>query len=121
MVKFRLGLVVMAMLSASACSTVDNLLQGDKIDYKSAGKAPSIEVPPDLTQLARDNRFVVPGSSGSVSASTFGQGVKTGGVGVLAPVEGMRIERIGAQRYLVVNRKPEELWAPVREFWQGAR
>jgi outer membrane protein assembly factor BamC len=124
MLKFRFGLIVGVaagvVFAGSGCSTVENMFQGDKVDYKSATKAPSIEVPPDLTQLARDNRFVVPGASGSVSASSFGQGVKTGGVGVLAPVEGMRIERLGAQRYLVVNRKPEELWGPVREFWQSS-
>ena len=33
--------------SLSACS----VLESDKIDYKSAGKAPTLEVPPDLSQL----------------------------------------------------------------------
>jgi outer membrane protein assembly factor BamC len=122
MVKLRLaGLVSLAAiaLAMSACSSVENLLQGDRIDYKSAGKAPSIEVPPDLSQLARDNRFAVP-SSGSVTASSMGLAPRAGGVSVLAPIEGMRIERMGAQRYLVVNRKPEEVWPSVREFWQSS-
>ncbi|MCU4122006.1 hypothetical protein N8A90_23300, partial [Variovorax sp. N23] len=43
--------------SLSACS----VLESDKIDYKSAGKAPTLEVPPDLSQLSRENRYAVPG------------------------------------------------------------
>ena len=30
----------------------------------------------------------------------------------------MRIERAGTQRWLVVNRSADELWNPIREFWQ---
>ncbi|MDO8373109.1 MAG: hypothetical protein Q7T39_14370, partial [Polaromonas sp.] len=55
-------LALVAALLLSGCSSFD-ALQGDKVDYKSAGKAPSLEVPPDLTQLSRDTRYVVPGSS----------------------------------------------------------
>jgi outer membrane protein assembly factor BamC len=30
----------------------------------------------------------------------------------------VRIERAGNQRWLVVDRAPEELWGPIRDFWQ---
>ena len=30
----------------------------------------------------------------------------------------MRIERAGNQRWLVVNRPADQLWGPVRDFWQ---
>ena len=30
----------------------------------------------------------------------------------------MRIERAGTQRWLVVNRSADQLWGPVRDFWQ---
>ena len=60
---------VLALVAAlSACS----VLEGDKIDYKSAGKGVSLEVPPDLTQLSRESRYVVPG--GAVTASSFQAG-----------------------------------------------
>ena len=38
-------------LSLAACSVLEN----DKIDYKSASRGNSLEVPPDLTQLSRDH------------------------------------------------------------------
>ena len=57
----RLTLSTAALLGTalvlSGCSSVSGLLQGDKIDYKSNGKAgPSLDVPPDLTQLSRETR-----------------------------------------------------------------
>jgi outer membrane protein assembly factor BamC len=108
----RLG--VLALCAAlSACS----VLEGEKIDYKSAGKGPSLEVPPDLTQLSRDSRYVVPG--GPVTASSYQVGQAAPGVPTAASTLGdVRIERAGTQRWLVVNRSADELWNPVREFWQ---
>ena len=50
---------VAAMLLAG-CITEESL--SGKVDYKSTGTLPSLEVPPDLTSPARDNRYVVPDS-----------------------------------------------------------
>jgi outer membrane protein assembly factor BamC len=108
----KLG-VLAACAALSACST----LQGDKVDYKSAGKGVSLEVPPDLTQLSRDSRYTVPG--GPVTASSFQVGQAAPGVPTAASTLGdVRIERAGTQRWLVVNRSADALWNPVREFWQ---
>ena len=60
----RLSLVgLMGMtLALSACTVLD----GDKIDYKSATKGATLEVPPDLQQLSRDSRYSLPGGVGGV-------------------------------------------------------
>ena len=63
----RLSLLALAM-ALSACAA----LEGDKIDYKSAAKGSTLEVPPDLTQLSRDSRYAVPG--GPVSAAALQAG-----------------------------------------------
>ena len=105
------------VLHLSGCSSVSNLLQSDKIDYKSSGKAgPSLDVPPDLTQLSRETRYVVPGSVASANAFQVGQGPQALPVASLA-VGDVRIERAGTQRWLVVNRPADKLWGPVRDFW----
>ena len=110
----RFGVLAMcAALSLSACS----VLEGEKIDYKSAGRAVSLEVPPDLSQLSRDSRYTVPG--GTVTASSFQIGQAAPGVPTAAMTMGdVRIERTGNQRWLVVNRPADQLWGPVRDFWQ---
>jgi outer membrane protein assembly factor BamC len=108
----KIGLVAMAC-ALSACS----VLEGDKIDYKSASKGATLEVPPDLTQLSRDSRYVLPG--GSVSANSYQVGQAVTGVPTAASAVGdVRIERSGNQRWLVVNRPADQLWSPVRDFWQ---
>ncbi len=107
----RLALLGLS-LALGACS----MLETDKVDYKSAGKAPSLAVPPDLTQLARDNRYAIPG--GAVTASTYQTNQATGTAPVaLASIADVRVERSGNQRWLVVKRPPEQLWDPIKDFW----
>lgn len=94
------------------------------IDYKSAGKAPTLEIPPDLTQLQRENRYALPEANhGTATASGFNlqQGVKTSSI-VVAPkaTPDMHIERDGSQRWLVVKQTPEQLWPEIKDFWQDS-
>ena len=107
-------LTVLALsLALAACS----VLETDKIDYKSAAKAPSLTVPPDLAQLSRDNRYAIPGSA--VTASSYQIGQATAALPVAAAtLSDVRIERAGNQRWLVVKRPAEQLWQPVKDFWQ---
>lgn len=109
----RLGLLGLA-LALSACS----VLESDKIDYKSAKKGATLEVPPDLTQLSRDTRYTVPGGAVSANAFEAGQAQKPTGPNT-APTEigDVRIKRDGNQRWLVVDRPADKLWEPVRDFW----
>ena len=60
-------------MALSACSVLEN----DKIDYKSATQGATLEVPPDLTQLSRENRYAVPGSAVSAAAYQAGQNTKS--------------------------------------------
>jgi outer membrane protein assembly factor BamC len=108
----KCGLLAAAVL-LSACSVLD----GDKVDYRSATRGPSLEVPPDLTQLTRESRYVVPG--GAVSANSYAVGQTLPGVPTAATAIGdVRVERAGNQRWLVVNRPADQLWGPIRDFWQ---
>jgi outer membrane protein assembly factor BamC len=102
-----------AALALSGCST----FEPDRIDYRSATKTSSLEVPPDLTAISRDSRFAVPG--GAVTASGFAAGQTQVGVPVAAnALSDVRIERSGNQRWLVVARPADQVWGSVRDFWQ---
>jgi outer membrane protein assembly factor BamC len=119
----RSTLAVPLLVALAACSSVDNFLQGDKVDYKSqSAKTSPLEVPPDLTQLQRDGRYAP--ASGSVSASTY----QTGGatlnpaaasvIGVAPTTLGeMRVVREGNQRWLIVPMPADQLWPQLRDFW----
>ena len=107
----------LALVTLCAALAACSVLEGEKIDYKSAGRGVALEVPPDLTQLSRDSRYVVPG--GPVTASSFQVGLAAPNIPTAANTLGdVRVERAGTQRWLVVNRPAEELWGPVRDFWQ---
>ena len=112
--------LLLSSLALGGCSTISDTIMGEKIDYKSgAVKGPSLDVPPDLSQLTRDNRYAVPGVA--VTANTFqsDKASRAGQVGIAASSVGdVRIERSGSQRWLVVNRPADKLWEPVREFWK---
>ena len=115
---------VVAVLVLGACSTATNLLEGKKIDYKSAGQLPPLEIPPDLTTPSRENRYVVPEGKGPTTYSAYdasrGGQPRAGAVSLLPTVDKMRIERSGSQRWLVVAEPPEKLWPVMKEFWQEA-
>ena len=108
-------LVVGAAIVLGACSL-------DKgVEYKSAGQLPPLDIPPDLTTPSRDNRFALP-ESGKSTATLSGyqaerQEARTNTT-LLPQVERMRIERAGAERWLVVQEPPEKVWPLVKEFWQ---
>ena len=109
----RFGLLGLT-IALSACS----VLEGDKIDYKSASKGQTLEVPPDLKQLSRDTRYSVPGGVVSANALEAGKATQTPDSQAAANRLGdVRIERNGDQRWLVVQRPVEKLWDPVRDFW----
>jgi len=122
-IKPNLPLTLAATFLLAACS--GNILpESKKIDYKSSGKLPSLEVPPDLTQPTRDDRYAVPDVSPKGSA-TFSEyaGERASGTASTAPavlpnVEKFRIERAGSQRWLVAAGSPEQLWPQIKEFWQ---
>jgi outer membrane protein assembly factor BamC len=113
----RLGLLGL-MLAVSACS----ILETDKIDYKSAGRAPTLDIPPDLTQLTGNSRYVQ-SASGSATASDLQASMPAIGAApstsnaAAAQLGDVRVERDGNTRWLVVDRPADRLWDPVRDFW----
>ncbi len=119
----RLSSLSMAVL-ALALAGCGMLPDSRRVEYKSAGKAPTLEVPPDLSQISRDDRFSVPDAAGKGSA-TFSaysadrtpQALTQNSV-VLPQVDKVRVERSGNQRWLVVALPADKLWDTVKDFWQ---
>ena len=134
---------IVAAIALAGCST--SFLTPDRVDYKSASKkeaaTPTLDVPPDLSQISRDNRYSIPDSSGTLSLSNYNQkntGAAGQTAGAAAPtgpssmatpsvvqqavainaLQEMRIERDGTQRWLLVPQSPEVLWPKLKQFWQ---
>jgi outer membrane protein assembly factor BamC len=108
------------MATLVACSSVETLLTGDKIDYKTqSAKVSPLDVPPDLSQLARDARYQPQGGVVSASGLQAGAAAAAASAPVVAPntLGDLRIERQGTQRWLVTPLPPEQLWPQLRAFW----
>ncbi|MBN8772512.1 MAG: outer membrane protein assembly factor BamC [Thiobacillus sp.] len=114
-----LPLFVMVAVALSGCGIVES----KKIDYKSAGKLPTLEVPPDLVAPTADNRYAIPDSQGSGAAtlSAYSQERKatpSSAQTLLPTEEKAHIERAGSQRWLVVQATPQQVWPVIKDFWQ---
>ena len=128
--RFTRSSAVAALCAAlvSGCSWTGSFFSSDKVAYETAQQSKSpLEVPPVLSQLPRDDRFVVPDRPQTVTAS--GQqatrpaaGSTTAAAAAVVPTVvpvGVvaKIERQGNQRWLAVNLPPERVWPVLVEFW----
>ncbi|MDR1708582.1 MAG: outer membrane protein assembly factor BamC [Candidatus Accumulibacter sp.] len=116
-----------AILAGSLAGCGELTIQTRKIDYKSASnvKVAPLEIPPDLTSPARDDRFVVPdtGGRGTATYSAYAGERSQAALAqqpseVLPGVDKAHVERDGNQRWLVVAEKPDKLWDRIKDFWQ---
>ena len=104
-------------LALAGCTTTTDSFLSSRVDYRAAAAtpAPTLQVPPDLTQLSGDPRYQPP-VGGSVSATALqsaaaeASGKPQAGVSAtaIAPQSSgdLRIERSGQQRWLVTRQTP---------------
>ena len=98
-------------LSLAGCETMTFSL-GKKIDYKSATSAPALEIPPDLTTPAYDDRYAAQTASAAAAARASGRPTE------VLPLNGdARVARAGSERWLVVKATPDQAFSAMRDFW----
>ncbi len=123
----RLSTLALALAAAgnlSGCSSFSQGQPGSGVDYQSAKAGPELDVPPDLTQLTRDQQYTMPAGAKSASARAYQQVTAqqqqqpSVSDSVLPDFPGMHIEQAGSQRWLVVDAPPQALWDKVAAFWQ---
>ena len=123
----RVAAVSACVALLGGCSSINDVLSGDKVDYRSTSttRATPLEVPPDLTQLSRESRYQQP--NGAISASTFQTATAAAAAAsapvatqVIAPqqVGAFRIERLGNERWLSTTLTPEAIYPQLRAFWK---
>ncbi len=117
----RLLAIPAALLLVAGCSGFGNKTS----EYKGAQarSAQPLEVPPELTAPTMDDRYSIPDPRAQTTYSAYSQrsaapGEFTPAVPTVLPkFEGVKLERFGDQRWLVVKGDPEKVWPVVREFW----
>ena len=108
-----LALAALMALALGGCESMGVSSLSKRIDYKSAGSGPSLELPPDLTTPQYDDRYAV-NSASELAAKNATRPKQSD----LLPVNGdARVVRAGTERWLVVKAAPDQAWATVRKFW----
>jgi len=115
-----LAVLLVPLLAVTGCGIfkTDQQLKAERAREKP------LEMPPDLTAPAADQRYALPDPKASTSYSQFSrertgapQGTPAAYAGVLQPVANARIERSGDQRWIVAKAEPGQVWPIAREFW----
>ena len=111
----KLSVLTLAAATLAACSPFAG---PTGVDYKSAQRGNPLEVPPDLTRISNDGRYNIPGSASATAYDAQREAGRKSGATALDNVGDVQIKREGNQRWLVVARTPQQLWDPVKTFWE---
>ncbi|MCF8186306.1 MAG: outer membrane protein assembly factor BamC [Sulfuritalea sp.] len=109
------AIYILVVASLVACDSIPFI--NNTSDYKGAGRSRPLEVPPDLTASPVSDAYSIPGSTNYSSYSQAQEGQEIGVEKVLVTPDGVRLEKAGAQRWLVVNSPAEKVWPVILEFW----
>ena len=127
--RFAMMLLRIALATAIAAALAGCSGWGAKsTDYKGAQARVTkpLEVPPELSAPSMDDRYAIPDPRDQTTYSAYsqrtagGQPSQPGVSAVLPKIEGVRFERAGDQRWLVVKGEPDRVWPVVRDFWVEA-
>jgi outer membrane protein assembly factor BamC len=103
-------------LLLAACSSTDEKI----LNYRTSEITPTLEIPPDLTQVSAESNLNIPGSKVGLPENR-GRYVETGNLNVevrtLPKVEGLSIEGHGDSHWLKVSDKAEAVYPLLRTFW----
>jgi outer membrane protein assembly factor BamC len=109
------------LASLAGCSGFGN--KSDEYKGAQARATQPLEVPPELTAPTMDDRYAIPDPRAQTTFSQYNQRSNTpmvqgaSGPVVLPTIDGVRLERMGDQRWLVVKGEPDKVWPLMREFW----
>jgi outer membrane protein assembly factor BamC len=127
----RVATLTLALMLGGCTIYGDWFGGGDK--YKqNADRTKPLDVPPDLTQLARDTRYLPQGGvvtasdlnkTGSAAApGTGASGADAAAAGparvALVSAGDAHLEHEGSERFVSTKESPESVWTKVHQFWQ---
>ena len=106
------------LMLATACSVLNKVAPGRKVDYKKSQTTAPLEVPPDLTSTSINEAPDLLNAPGGTSYSEISKSEPdTGRSTVLPQNAGIHVERDGNQEWLLIDAPPAEVWPKMRDFW----
>lgn len=110
-------LVTLLILSGCRFITGDNgFLRDRQGDYLSAQITPDMRIPDELDSYTLDQLYVIP-SQNSLASNEFVTSVPRPKPLDTNRPEGVVIQRIGGEAWIVIAASPQQVWPRVRDFW----
>ena len=107
----------------TGCSTVDDLLGQDQVDYKSTVRADPLSLPPDLSDTQINTpQYSITGNTASALAYNESQeraAASNQGLNVLPEVDGMKVVRSGNTRWLQLDADPNLVYPRLISLWNN--
>lgn len=117
----RIAAMTLLAISVTACSTVDDLMTSEQVDYRSTVRANPLTLPPDLATTQINPQYFA--HTGATSAVAYNEAMAKAAKqrqmhgGVLPVGESMRVLRSGDKRWLQVDRDAAKVYKDVLGFW----
>jgi len=110
---------ILALTVLAGCAQLDELLEGESVDYRSTVRGEPLTIPPDLTQVTQNAQYRTTGGATTFTQYAEGQRSQAGAVQshVLPQSSDMTVMRDGNLRWLSVNRTAEDIYPKVVDFW----
>lgn len=120
----RLGVALIAASTLTGCSWLGATFTNDKVQYETSTSRAPLEIPPDLNDIPRTDRYTVPTRPQIVSANAEaakaakqaedrGEKPQT----VLPQTKVATVVRDGMYRYVHVKASAEQVWPVLQDFW----
>jgi len=114
---FRTTALTLALTALAGCAQVDQLLEGESVDYRSTVRSEPLTIPPDLTQANRNAQYRL----GDTTFSQYAEGQQPAAAAaqnrVLPQPDDMTVMRDGSLRWLSVDKPAEDIYPKVVDFW----
>ena len=126
MVKHALRAAAAASVAAAlaGCSTLGIDFTNEKVQYESSNSRAPLEIPPDLDQVYRNDRYNIPSRPQIVSANAEAAKAQMQAEArgeapaqVLPETQMAKVVRDGSVRYVHVQAEPDRVWPLLQDFW----
>ncbi len=119
----KVNIAFIAVLGLFFLASCTSTLNGESIDYKSQGekKIPNLAIPPDLSTSNPEKRYAVADGTATLSQynSATSKAKKEDSKNTVTPAQaGIRIERDGQRRWIVVSKPANEVYPKIKSFWE---
>lgn len=106
--------VILLALLISGCNSIND----EKVQYKKSKSLPTLEIPPNLTELNDDKNFALPGSTLGTIEAVGKSGQKINYTGKVLPnISGISLKGSGDFHWLEINQEPQDVYTVLKSFW----